>query len=637
MKTAPVTPIRPALAITHITRWRCLLDPIGELVSTTWEMLFGELSRVAPFRGDSEHPGWSAAVFEGDQRAKAGVLQVTAAVLDYDGTASIARALETWAGHLGLLHTTRKHRDEAPRFRVVLPLRRPVSAFEWDHMWQRLQEHCDGASDPAAKDASRFWYVPGIVDGGEFASKRLDGAALDPDVWLRKPLKAQPSRPTTAPVRRAPMTREAMNALDRARRYIAKMPEAISGAKGHTACFNAARKLADFGLSEEDVYRVLRDDYNSRCEPAWNDKELRHKAAQAMDRTIVHRFEERNYESTVTPAPAPVNEDGEVLEDWDEPLPDLVDPMAEDETESATPRTMAELLNGVLEKAQSGLKDVGVDACHGKLHRLLAGFRPKMITVLGARTSFGKSSYAIMVADEAMRRGDGVLLVSAEDGEETYGQRFMARRARVNAFNLRANNCKAPELERMGKWAARAETVPFFVDAVGKPAEWIARTIREQCEAREVKLVIIDYVQRIGTTKRTQDKRTEITHAVSIISDAVKEAKAAGLFLSQLKRLDGNQTREPTMHDLKESGDIENMAEHVVLGWVIEESNGHDNAPRRSRFLKMEKNKDGPVDTRAMPIPFDEATASFAIEPDDDPPPEEFDEHFEDPTATRYR
>ena len=32
----------------------------------------------------------------------------------------------------------------------------------------------------------------------------------------------------------------------------------------------------------------------------------------------------------------------------------------------------------------------------------------------------------------------------------------------------------------------------------------------------------------------------------------------------------GNPNKEPDLHDLKESGDIENMAEHVVLGWVIQ-------------------------------------------------------------------
>src|SRR6185295_2612416 len=208
----------------------------------------------------------------------------------------------------------------------------------------------------------------------------------------------------------------------------------------------------------------------------------------------------------VTPV---VNDDGEVAEGpVDEPPDGYFD---EEEIEPATARTMAQMLADVLKRAKTGLREVGVSTCHYRLERMLAGFRPKMITVLGARTSFGKSSYAIMVTDEAMRRGDGVLLISAEDGEETYGQRFMARRARVNSFRLRANSCNPQEIERMEKWTAAAEHVPFFVDAVGKPAEWIAGAIREHCAQRPIKLVIVDYLQRISATKRTQDKRTEIT------------------------------------------------------------------------------------------------------------------------------
>ncbi|HVW26545.1 MAG TPA: hypothetical protein VHC69_14350 [Polyangiaceae bacterium] len=81
--------------------------------------------------------------------------------------------------------------------------------------------------------------------------------------------------------------------IEDARRYVAKMPPAISGQGGHVATFNAARKLADFGLSEDDVFQVLCADYNPRCEPPWSEKELRHKAREAMDREVVHPMEER--------------------------------------------------------------------------------------------------------------------------------------------------------------------------------------------------------------------------------------------------------------------------------------------------------------------------------------------------------
>lgn len=608
--SAAVTPIRPAVATAEVTRWRCLLDPVGELQSTTWETLFAEFSRVVPFRGD-DHPGWSAAVFDGDKRAKSGVLRVTAAVLDYDGTASIAKALETWSGNYGLLHTSKKHRDDAPRFRVVLPLRRPVSAFEWDILWSRLQDHCEAASDAQAKDASRFWYVPGVLPEGEFLTRRLDGQLLDPDVWLRKPPKVAPTV-YVAPDRPYRDTTGGPDPEERCRRYVAKMPGSISGQNGHGSTWKVAIIAArGFALDYSATMRILRE-HNAHCEPRWTEKELDHKATDAAKSELPLGYklgdERRAYR-----IPPEVNEDGEVI-GW-EPEADeseLVDPEPpEAEAPAKTPRTMAEMLGAVLQRAQSGIREVGVDTCHYELQHMLAGFRPKMITVLGARTSFGKSSYAIMVADEAMRKGDGVLFISAEDGEETYAQRFMARRAKVNAFDLRANTCDDKALLRMSQQVRYAQSVPFFVDAIGKPAESIAAIIRRECKARPVKLVIVDYLQRIGTTKRTQDKRTEITHAMACISDAIKESNAAGLILSQLKRLEGGGNREPSMGDLKESGDIENMAEHVVLGWLVDDGSGEQTETTRRRWLKVEKNKDGPVDTRGIAIGFDDATASF--------------------------
>jgi hypothetical protein len=96
-----------------------------------------------------------------------------------------------------------------------------------------------------------------------------------------------------APAAPTPPITTSSDRIEDARRYIAKMPPAISGQGGHVATFNAARKLADFGLSEEDIYQVLAADYNPRCEPPWSEKELRHKAAEAMNRGVVHPMEER--------------------------------------------------------------------------------------------------------------------------------------------------------------------------------------------------------------------------------------------------------------------------------------------------------------------------------------------------------
>lgn len=70
-------------------------------------------------------------------------------------------------------------------------------------------------------------------------------------------------------------------AIDRARAYIAKMPDAVAGQNGHGATFNVARVLLHFfELNREDAAKLL-DEYNGRCAPAWSAKELNHKLNSA--------------------------------------------------------------------------------------------------------------------------------------------------------------------------------------------------------------------------------------------------------------------------------------------------------------------------------------------------------------------
>lgn len=72
-----------------------------------------------------------------------------------------------------------------------------------------------------------------------------------------------------------------MTVIERASRYIASMPPAISGSGGDKATFIVAEKLRHgFDLTEEEAWPIMLK-YNERCEPPWSEKELRHKLADA--------------------------------------------------------------------------------------------------------------------------------------------------------------------------------------------------------------------------------------------------------------------------------------------------------------------------------------------------------------------
>lgn len=203
------------------------------------------------------------------------------------------------------------------------------------------------------------------------------------------------------------------------------------------------------------------------------------------------------------------------------------------------------------------------------LDRDTDGFQYEHVAILGAATNWGKSSYAIMLADVLMGKGLRPLLVSFEDAPKLYARRLMARRADIGAAVLRSNRLPPDDdgWRRVLEVAQRAERWPFFLNAIGKTVERAVTDIKCICASEGIDIVIVDYLQRIKCARKQQDRRNEVTYIAYELSDAIKTSKAAGLLLSQFKR-QMKVGEKPTMNDLKESGDLENMAEMVLIGFL---------------------------------------------------------------------
>ena len=122
------------------------------------------------------------------------------------------------------------------------------------------------------------------------------------------------ARPKQEPPRRLPASNEihSNEIYIRAVKYLAKMPEAISGEEGHKALLKAASHLVvGFNLDDETAFFILKNEYNPRCQPPWSDKELRHKIQDA------HKNPPFEYGCLLG---AEREERPDVPLDWDDPL-----------------------------------------------------------------------------------------------------------------------------------------------------------------------------------------------------------------------------------------------------------------------------------------------------------------------------
>lgn len=123
--------------------------------------------------------------------------------------------------------------------------------------------------------------------------------------------------------------------------------------------------------------------------------------------------------------------------------------------------------------------------------------------------------------------------------------------------------------------------------------------------------VFIDYIQRMRTDRRTQDKRTEIAH----ISDQVLQiAKDSGLPLILGAQLNRATNQKPTLENLKEAGNLEEDANTVLS--VYNDSREKDETATGETYkgarevdleIKALKNREGEVNQTATLI-FDKYT-----------------------------
>ena len=72
-----------------------------------------------------------------------------------------------------------------------------------------------------------------------------------------------------------------LDVIEQARRYVAKMPEAVSGNNGHDAAFLVAQVLVRGFSLGVDQARPLMQEFSDRCKPPWSDREINHKLHSA--------------------------------------------------------------------------------------------------------------------------------------------------------------------------------------------------------------------------------------------------------------------------------------------------------------------------------------------------------------------
>ena len=281
---------------------------------------------------------------------------------------------------------------------------------------------------------------------------------------------------------------------------------------------------------------------------------------------------------------------------------------------------LAESMRFCLEQTRRSYCTLG----HHAIDRATGGALAGEATFLGADSSWGKSSYAVMVADDNSRRGKRVLVVSAEDSKLTFANRLMRRRARVPAKPMRDKHLSSDELARVIDAHAKSELAPVFIDARGKPVEWLAPRIKTAINEHGIELLVCDYVGAFNKSKHLNDQgqRGTTQYIARTLVDIVKTCSPTGiaaLILSQLT-LD-EKSPVPGKYSLRDSKDLVHMAENVLIGFIApdnltQEAGNRAVASKGDRCIRIVKAKEGEISKLPLVLPWNDTVACFETDLD---------------------
>lgn len=231
----------------------------------------------------------------------------------------------------------------------------------------------------------------------------------------------------------------------------------------------------------------------------------------------------------------------------------------------------------------------------------------KRTTVIGAKTNVGKSIFTSNLIVPMIMKGFVVLWFTPELDKNEVIDRMICSETGICIDDWKNNpeNITQAQFKRFidlqKKINATASRNLFVEDRGVQTASFVLSSCRRHMLNHRVDVVVVDYIQKLkyyGETKKA------ISDIVGNFYAFGKDNDIAMVLVSQLRR---TKEAKPELSDLKESGDIENFSDVVVL---LHRNSITNPAERTKGYYMIAKNRQGST-TDEVELVFNEWCLRF--------------------------
>lgn len=247
----------------------------------------------------------------------------------------------------------------------------------------------------------------------------------------------------------------------------------------------------------------------------------------------------------------------------------------------------------------------GVPSGFTKLDDMTGGFQKSDLIILAARPSMGKTAMALNMAYHAcVDKKIPTAVFSMEMDKHSIMQRLICSAARANLGAVRRGQLPREIWPQLTRFTATVAEAPLFIDdASGLNILDIRNRTRKlmsqlKNEGKALGLVVIDYLQLIRGTGRSESRQQEVAEISRLLKDLARSLELPVIALSQLNRRSedkGRESNRPQLSDLRDSGSIEQDADFVGMIHREEYYKREDPTVKNQATLIVAKHRNGPV------------------------------------------
>lgn len=195
----------------------------------------------------------------------------------------------------------------------------------------------------------------------------------------------------------------------------------------------------------------------------------------------------------------------------------------------------------------------------------LGGLVRSDLTIVAGETSQGKSSFALALALNTAIDGNPVAIYTVEMGIDQCAARLLSMRTGLNGRRVLYSPLSQEEYSAAVNGIVAMRDFPVYFDTSRSSVlERMTASIRRLVMAKGIKVVVIDYLQLLSTTKNKGNETERIGFMSRTFKQLAVELDICIVLLSQLSRTEKGD-HLPTLRRLRGSGSIEQDADNVFF------------------------------------------------------------------------